>query len=380
MEESKNLNKYNSISSSIDSNNNSSKKGLKMIAKIIIGGIILAFIGGGIALGFHIWDPLWNPFGVAPERVIGKMFDKMKEVKTFHSNVNIAMKTTGGNPSEILINLDSNSDISDYQNRKIETNFDIQVKEEKTGDLHLKGKIKEIKDISYFKLDEIDFPSELNFYLMMFGVDKEKFIGQWFKINKKTLENINNKSGQSKLSKNEQKEIKRKIEDLFKERKIYHAKKMSDEKIQGKIAYHYILSLDKKSIKEIIPELLDTIKNSPSNKKSNSNVLESLGTVDTERIKQSIDQFFDKINGLSIDIWIGKKDYLLYRAKMDKRIEINNSKGENNNAFTINFDLKMSNFNELVKIEAPEKFLDLNDLLSSLESKLQKAENIPVLP
>ena len=112
---------------------------------------------------------------------------------------------------------------------------------------------------------------------------------------------------------------------------------MPDEKINGKMAYHYILSLDREKIKEIMPELLGIAME--SSKKSSNGML---GTADIEKITQSIDEFLKKINGLNIELWIGKKDFLLYEVKIDKEIEASALEKGTNGKLTINFDLVLS--------------------------------------
>jgi translation initiation factor 2 beta subunit (eIF-2beta)/eIF-5 len=201
---------------------------------------------------------------------------------------------------------------------------------------------------------------------MMFGIDKGKFMGQWLKIDKKTSESLGSGTEQSELSKNKQEKIKKELEDLFKKKKIYSAKEMPDEKVEKRRAYHYVLSLDREKIKEIIPELFSIAKESSEG--SSNNTLGKLGTADIEKLTQSIGQFLDKINGLDVDVWIGKRDYLLYRAKADKEIEASALKEGANGKLAINFDLKLSKFGEPIKIEAPKNFLDLSDIQSFLDS------------
>ena len=353
------------------------KNSLGIVVKIVVGAVILTVVVAGVALGARIWDPLWNPFRPSPEKMIEKMADKMGEVKTFHSDMNIAIKTTGAQPAQMSIKLNGDSDIADSQNSKTAMNFDFQIADEKTGgNLSLAGEMKTIKDISYFKISKINLPSKLELYLMMFGIDKGKFIGQWLKIDKKTAESLGSgtATNQPELPKEKQEKIKKELESLFKKKKIYNAKEMPDEKVNGKKAYHYILSLDREKIKEIIPELFGIMKESSEG--SSKDALEKLGTADMEKLTQSIDQFLDKINGLDVDVWIGKKDYLLYRVKADKEIDASVLKEGANGKLAINFDLKLSKFSQPIKIEAPKKFLDLNDILSFLKSNLPAEASI----
>ena len=332
------------------------------VMKIVVGVVILAIVGIGTALGAQVWDPLWNPFRPSPEKVIEKVADKMGDIKSFHSEMKAAMSATGDEIVQVLVNFSGDSDIADSQNLKTATNFDFQIIQERTGEsLSLAGDIKAIKDVSYFKLSKLDFPPELGIYLTLFGIDRSKLIGQWIKIDTKEIENLEG-TNYSKLPKEQQEKIKEKIEKLFKEKKTYSVKKeMADEKINGKKAYHYILSLDRENIKEAILELFNI-----SMDASGKNTAEDSGISSSFMaggIAQSVDKLLEKIGGIDIEIWIGKKDNLLYGAKIDKEIDMSVLGGETKGKLAINFDIGLSNFNEPINIETPEKFIELKDIL-----------------
>ena len=115
--------------------------------------------------------------------------------------------------------------------------------------------------------------------------------------------------------------------------------------------------LNQEQIKEIMPELLSI---------GSEDASKRLGASNMEELKQNIDKFFEKIKGMDAELWIGKKDFLLYRVKIDKEIEASVLDKKANGKLIINFDLVLSKTNEPMKIEAPEKFLDLKEILASV--------------
>jgi len=340
------------------------KSPLGFAMKIVVGTVGLVIVGAGVVLGAHIWDPLWNPFSPSPEKVIAKMAEKIGEMKTYHSDIKIDINEIGEEPGKILINLNGDSDITDSQNPKEKMNFDFRINNEKEGlSLSLIGQIKTIKDNFYFKLDKLGLPGGFGFYLNLFGIDENKFIGQWIKLDKKVMENF---GIAIELSKEQQEKINERVKKLFEEKKIYNVKKrMPDEEVRGEKAYHYLLSLDREKIKEVIPELFSiAIESSGRNPED---ALEGLGTDNMDKLTQEIDKFLEKTGGLDIEVWIGKKDFFLYRVKIEKEIEASVFNEGTNDKITISSDLNLSNFN----IGMPDKFLDLDEVLSELFNKFQ---------
>ena len=344
------------------------KKHSNATAKIVLGIIILAVIGGAVFGAYY----LWNYFGLSPDKVVEKMIDKMGDIKTFHSNFKAKIETIGNQTSQTQITLDSDSDFTDSKNPKTSSNFDFQANGEKEkGNLALSGEFRSEKNVSYFKLNKISISPSLEFYLMMLGIKKDSLIGKWLKIDKNELEKLNGKTEQPKPSSKDVVEMNKEIGDLIKREKVYTIKKMSDETINGKNAYHYVLILNKEKIKKMIPDFLDIVK------KYSKNNLDRLNMIDAKEVEQSIDKFFEKVNGLSIDIWIGKKDYLLYKAKIDKEINASAIKEGATGKIIITLDLLLSNFDKPIKIEMPKNSLDLKDIQSLLGSNpyLNEARN-----
>lgn len=341
-----------------------SKGPLRLIIKIVVGVVVILMVGIGVALGTRIWDPLWNPFRPEPEEVMEKMATKMKELKTIHSEVKIEFKMIDEKLKQgmqISVSLNSDSDVTDPKNSKEAVNFSFEMTNLKAENLLLGGENRITGDTSYLKLDTIEISSEFVPLLMMFGIDLSKIQGQWIKLDKEVLESLTGRASGPEVSEEEQEKLREKLLRLFKEKKVYYVKEeLPDQKIEGKKAYHYVLALDREKIKEVIPELF---KITTESSKEEIPVGEFGTAFMAGGIAESIDRFLEKIGGIDIEVWIGKKDGLLYKAKLEKEIDASKIEKGAKGKMIIKVNVEFSNFNEPTTIEAPKDFIEAKDLI-----------------
>ncbi len=327
------------------------------IIKIVIGIVILGVVGAGACLGVRVWDPLWNPFRPSPEKVIGEMSTNMEEVKTLHSKVEINITSKGGvSESKFSINFEGDSDATDFENLKSAGLFDITAA---VNGMQFSSAMesKIISDITYLKLNTLVVPSDLEPLLLMFGINLNGIKGQWIKINKEAMENLTGETYvPQEMSKGEQEKMIKRLQELFAERKIYYIEKeMPDEKVNGKEAYHYLLALDKEEIKKITPELFEIIKESSG---------QSLGWGSgTTFIAGIFSELLDKLGDVTVEMWIGKKDKLLYKIEGEKEIDLSKFDEKDKGVVNIKITFNFSNFNQPVEIKAPETFKSLEEIL-----------------
>ncbi len=91
-----------------------------------------------------------------------------------------------------------------------------------------------------------------------------------------------------------------------------------------------------------------------------------------ENIEKSFDEAMGNVKNMEGELWIGKKDYLLYKMFAD--VEVSESKSKSNYSFALS--LFFSNYNQAVNIEAPTDTISLADLIQkSLEDARKKAED-----
>lgn len=341
-----------------------------LVVKIIVGVVVVAVVGTGISLATRIWDPLWNPFRPAPEEVLEEMLTKMEEVKTLHSEMKINIEATDEideelekEETQISMVFGGDSDVTDPENLKSALGFDFEIMGGGLEEgLSLAGEIRTIGKNSYFKLTTINIPAETESLLMMFGVDLDKIEKQWIETDKEALESLGGGISRDELSEEEQEEMMEKIKVFFAEKKIYYVKEeLPDGKIGRSKMYHYLLALDKEEIKKILPELFETIMESSEEPGMGFGITFIAGA-----LAGATERLLDKVGEITADFWIGKKDLLLYKVEGEKEIELSKFDKTAQGTITIKMDIEFSNFNQPVTIEAPENFINLEEIISPM--------------
>ena len=276
--------------------------------------IILASIFGVFGLfGFlytQIWDPLWNPFRPGPEIVLAEMSANLSKVKTLRTQADFEID--GRDKTDAFLftisgDIEANIDNTDFESFKTAANFDIVFSAEEM-EFSLTGETRTIGDISYFKLTAIPSLPFLEPMFAAHGIDLKEFKNQWIKVDKENIEKITGKK-YAETEKENQKEIIKEITGLLQGKTFFKVEEeFADAEFEGKIFYHYLISLDKDIVQNIMPEIIDAI---------------------------------------TAEIWINKKDHLPYKIEVAQEIEVN---------------VNLSNFNQPVKIEPPESFKTLDEL------------------
>ncbi len=337
------------------------KSPLGLIVKIVVGVLVVAVVGIGVVLATRVWNPVWNPFKSSSEKVIERMFVKMGEIKTAHSEMDVNVEFTGEETGVVSVVFSGDSDNTEPENPKSTADFDISIAGEGMQ-FSLAGKLKTVEKVSYLKMTTLPaLPM-----LAMLGIDLSTIKDQWIKFDQesllKTMTGGTYMPGMEKImqeQKEKQEEIIKQLEVLFKSTRFYCLKKeLPDEKIDGRKMHHYLLALDKEEIKQVGPELYEILSSY------------SLDAYDTsfnkEEFEKSIDELFDKVGEITFEIWIGKKDNLLYRIKIEKEIDTSKTEEGTQGKVTIRFNLELSNFDKPVTIETPENFVEMKDIMQPL--------------
>lgn len=328
------------------------------IMKIVVGAVVIAAVGIGVALATQTWNVAWNPFRASPEQVIGEMLTKMGEIKTGHYETKIEFGTMDEElkkETQISVVFKSDSDSTDPENLKSFTDFDITIA---TDGIQLSsdGEYKTIGKVSYLKLITIPQLPSLQLIVALLGIDLNEIENQWIRIDEDALKGLQGLEEEEQEETEEQKEMTEELKKLFREGKIYYIKKEFPE------TYHYLLALDREGIKEIIPELVEI-----ASKYSTSDVI-TVSPAETKRFNENIDKLFEKTGGIDIEMWIDKKDTLLRKVSIEKEIDMSKLDDTAKGMITIKFDMELSNFDEPITIEAPENFMELEEILPSIPS------------
>ena len=347
---------------------------------------VLILVGGftGI-LASRVWDPLWNPFRPDPEKVILRAIKEMEKVKTFHQKfegkVSFFVPKSERTSSEAKIDFkfsgNSKQDLNQLEKPKTDSTFDLEVIASGEKEIGVKfalgGEVRTLDEqvyIKFTKLPTFDF-------LEMINVDFSSLEGFWIKIDQESIINLQKKLDEEftpekekfykeKTEKEEriQKELQEKIKEKLIGRKWFVVKKeLPDEKIDEVSVYHYVVSLNNEEIVNLISEIWKEIERV---------MLEESGmapTIEEEKLKKGLKELFEKIGEIGGEIWIGKKDYLLYKFSMEKKIDLRKfaqEEEEVEGTILISARLENSKFNQPVKIEAPSEYKPVDEVLAPL--------------
>jgi len=328
------------------------------IIKLFMVLIIVIVLGGvGLYVGGQYINLPWNPFWPNPETVINKMLTNMKDVKSSHMvlqgevDITDADKTSIG---KLSLTLNGGGDMIDANNIKGDYAFSISILTPIYPDDALSANINivNIDNKSYLKINNIIIPDSV------FGSDILSVMGQWMEIDETSLATLLQAQGEQIpiqsidiLQNNNQEPIK-KIQDLLLVENILSVnKQLGDEAISGQNTYHYLLTISKDKLKDLFAKI--TALQSSNGAESNPLITGMMGV------------FADTIGDIDLEMWIGKKDSMLYQVKFDKSIELSKVYPGLSvikiKATTINSD-----FNKPVTVVAPEGSQKIEEIILPL--------------
>ncbi len=301
--------------------------------KIVVGVLVVAILGTGVALASRVWDPLWNPFRPSPEMVLKNMAESMQKVSSVHTEVDFRMDGAGEASSTSLVaKLIDNSDISNLQNLKSGGSLTVGLG---IQGIQLTGEANYIisgKDLFIMLSNLPNIP--------FLPIDLSSFKGKWIRMTGLSdnsedmtglVQMVKNFSGNGNL--------------------MVVKKELPDEKL-GKInSYHYVVGLKEDGAKEFIKIIL----------KETSD----LTTLSDEAMQAQSDEIAQKIGALEIEYWIGKKDELLRKVKLETRFV------DDSQEAIIGITLNLSDFNKPVSVKAPDIYTNAEDLMKDFAPLLE---------
>lgn len=317
--------------------------------KVILTIIILAAVASGALLGTRVWDPTWNPFRPSPEKVIASMFEKMKDVKSSHSSVKMIadVNQEGGMSGKIKIFADVDSNLIDISNPQVQGNTQINVSGQ-GFDMSANVDMKMLNKEAYFNIKEINAPPLAIMFAMM-GIDIDSLKGNWIKV--PVTQPTGSQVQVQTLTPDQMANIQR----IFSEADVFEVEKqMPDQVMDGQAAYHYLVVLNNANLAELMGKFID---------ESIKQIGDGNGTPEMEAAKGGISKFLNDLGRISVELFIGKKDNLLYGIKMNKNVDISTYMGSNSNA-SISFEEYYSKYNQPVIIQAPAIFKNIEDFIS----------------
>lgn len=326
--------------------------------------IVLAGVGFFGLLFTQTYDPLWNPFRPEPEEVIEVMTEKMKEVKTYRSEIYLNFETKeNGSPFQMAIEGDYQTNRTQLQEVKTQGEFNLVFSTEGM-EFKLAGEAITIGDTSYFKLTTLPALPFLEPYFQMLGIDIHDLKNQWIKIDPESLKNWYKQTFGEELtpemeaelekSLERQRETTQKIKEFLENKKLYIVQKeLADEMIDKIKVYHYQVALNREEIIELMPKLPEL-----------SRQLNQGTPIASEEIEK-MKEFFEKAGDFIAEIWIGKKDNLLYKLDFEKEIDSRKFEETKKGKIIIKLTVNFSEYGEPVQIEPPADFKPVEEFLES---------------
>ncbi len=341
---------------------------LKMALGVVIGVVVL---GGAFAavLASRLYDPLWSPFRPEPEQVIKMAMANMSALKTVHSEakVDFSMKTILPVQNiEMSFIGTGDSDNADVKNPKSSSVINISISGD-AGNYNFQAQTRVIGADGYLILNNID---DLADFLANFGLDSASIQNQWIKMDESSLPLLTGREIDSAAGE----QTAKKIEEMLLSKNLLVVKKeLDDGSINGNIAYHYLISLDKEITKDIFSEIVEGQALMPDNQGISPAMISSAA-------RGMIDNIFAAVGEISFDLWIGKEDLFVHRAALEKTIDLttllSNFYGENDlgwprGSIIIRFEMDFSDFNKPVQIVAPISSVDLKEVAADAMQKYQ---------
>lgn len=327
----------------------------KPIAIILV---ILILIIGGICFAYY--------YSKEPLLVLAKTLDATQNVKSMETESELkitlddvllnALEPGGQNmPIEKEYNIKSNFgfDYSDITNIKIKESVSLL-------DDNINAEFSFINRALYGKINKLDIDTAQYGYPMDQTV-KDQFIGKWIKITDLTKDAL-----YSDLEDSVQKGEVTKIETiaLIKNHPkiIKTVKRLSSEKISGVATHHYKLEVDKNEIVNALAEY------------ATSKSGEQAQTEEINALKENLNKYVSINN---FEIWIGKKDNLVYKIALDVELKGLATEEEATTAGSVRFQLTTSayNHNKILAISEPQESIGIEEfMMSFMASQLQSTE------
>lgn len=333
----------------------------------LVAGLAVAFlllVGGAWAY--------YSYYLQAPERILGKMFDKLAEVKSSEYSGEVKVETdfskyesssfllpnSGGASAQLgkmtfKFNGISETQVQDLNNLKMATSF-VVVPEGVFGfngnlgiELRMLGKVIFVRLTDIPNLGLIDLGSLKNQWVRL---DFDAMAKQFSTEDKIKEFEAQQKSVVDKFSQLRQAAI---TSGLFKV-----VSKLSSETIDNTSTYHYKIALEKEGIKKFFNQL--------------SEIIPEFKRTAAEQTK-----FEDELNKLATlpegEIWIGKKDYLPRKIYFESTMQPAGEAPPTKIAVTY----FISKFNKPVQVDIPEQSKSIEEFVAGITGGLGAEPNLP---
>jgi len=362
------------LSSSANTSGGPNKKAIVIVALIIL------LLGAGTALGyFYYLRPQ-----LTPDQVLANSFTAMQSVKTFSYALNMSSTIETPTamapppPSEVAVSATASGtiDVSNLPsiNESSIVTANIVSTATTTPTINTTAESVLLGGVYYIKLDSFDLGGTMGSTPNPFTAIISFFTNQWFEIDPTALaqtflkgqaDQIAKIQAQAQWSPGKIQQLRTMAEQ---DQIINIAQALPNEVVGGQDAYHYKLSVNKTNLDNFITAAYPIIyANSTSSLQAQLQLQIASATA-----------ALDNITYNDLEVWIGTKDFLVYKASADIAVApaVN---ATNQTSYQFQLSESMGDYNQSSTIVAPTGAKDVNTILSGLFGGLIQSTSTPAL-
>ncbi len=325
---------------------------------IILLGVLVVI---GVAIGLLI-----TQVPPAQEGMVEKGVENLFALDSFKHQGKISASLPEGQGA-FSLDFQGSLDKSEPENWLSVFELDLAVASQGT-ELSLSMELRVLEDALYIKiasLPNLGFGSEIDEFLNI-------LVGQWIKVDLDTLKELAGNEGYTdSLALEETKQFLEDLKALLVDKSIFQIENdLGKEEVGSDKANHYLVSIDKEVLKELIPEYVAlAAKYAPVEQAALYQ--EEMDTA-LEQMPQAIDNAWERIGGISFDAWLTTKGDYLKRLKYNQSFEPADFELTGSGTIDILFDFTFSDFDKEVEILAPSNALPFEELFGGLLTGLDQ--------
>ena len=319
---------------------------------LLISFLIILIVAGSVFAAYHFY------FQRTPQRIVRTMVRNMRDVKSFHYETNLTIKSDVpmnslfGNPSsnssiqKVTANLDASGSLNNFDKPQFSSIFDLKLGQESIKISLAKGEIRGLDKTLYFRFNQ----------LLQFGIfNLDRLENKWFKVDlneyqanekvnidyNKLLDNIENK-----LSLKQKKEL----ENLIEETNFFIITNvLPDENVNGVNTHHYDYRLNGIAFRDFLSKAKDILHG------NNLSPKEEL----------QLNKMLAQLSNVKGELWIGTKDNLLYKLIVNYDFVLDHGKNIKTQMKAV---IELSQFNKHVNITVPKEAQSLKTFANLIPS------------
>lgn len=333
-----------------------------IIQKYVIGGVVGVVVLTTFLLASGAVNPSWNPFTQVSNDSFEKAFANLGDISKMRVKglVEVDIKNL---PEELKQQTEAGTGIS-FNKLNGSVSFDQQIDNsnqlEKKRATELTASVG-IEGIAMsLGISAIGINKDL--YLMVSNlppilpaaISASDIKDKWFKADLKSLMAGTQAAAQIDSASNNPEETAflNELKNIASGNKFFKIKKnLGQEIIDGASTQHYVIEIEKASVKEDLPKIFNLASQYTSQNASSEYQDNLKNSID--QIMGNFDLIWSKIGGIAFDAWIETGENRLKKIKFEKTISDN----------TIRMEFLFSDFGKDFQIKAPDTFFKLEDII-----------------